>query len=583
MASYLTAKLVGEGFAAPDGDKTLPIDVPYAKLSEWLVDRKQVPSDWNRKLQAIQAKAAEAVRQLPPGFLSQFEGGDEAAVDYFLARQVLAKLEETAEKSLLGSLKGAAGDWHKIVRAYEYNLIYVAEAAQTLSRNADYEAPFFKKQAAKYQQQLSDLERRKADAHKSAAAAAAEYEQECIAHGISGGDIRGGLLSLTADLPALVVDAVEALQAEGVSQGLQYYSAVATSQQGQQQAADAAVPAGTAPQLLPVLCEVRDGRTEPPAAAAGLAQEQEAGQPPAAAAGGSGRGPELEWDLGADLEALEAAAGDRSVPGDAAAGISWDLDAADMAVAGSEAAGADEAAAGVISWDVEVEAAEEGGQDVEAAPTDSSTGAADVSWDIGISGEGEDSSQKAAAPAHAASAASKAAVVAAADESATTRRLIGDAGYRAQLLDDLFELRAFLRQRLQELSGRSSALLMAAAAQQAEQHIGTDTAAAMLAAVDAALAKLSGDKLKQLIALRISSRYLDRLVTRLQQKGAQEAKFLRAAADAEQSRGEVQRQLMTDSAKLSLLVKQTRQAKEEVERTLSAKLGQRINVMGELV
>jgi hypothetical protein len=37
MASYLTAKLVGEGFAAPDGDKTLPIDVPYAKLSEWLV------------------------------------------------------------------------------------------------------------------------------------------------------------------------------------------------------------------------------------------------------------------------------------------------------------------------------------------------------------------------------------------------------------------------------------------------------------------------------------------------------------------------------------------------------------------
>jgi hypothetical protein len=31
------------------------------------------------------------------------------------------------------------------------------------------------------------------------------------------------------------------------------------------------------------------------------------------------------------------------------------------------------------------------------------------------------------------------------------------------------------------------------------------------------------------------------------------------------------------------LVKQTRQAKEEVERALSAKLGRRINVMGELV
>lgn len=155
------------------------------------VDRKQVPADWNRKLQAIQAKAAAAVRELPPGFLGQFEGaggpwplclqahswdsqhedssiysarkaaaaaaaslitsnrslpcppphllappehhlittlppcrpagGEDAPLDYFQAQRVLAKLSETAEKSLLGSLKGAAGEWDKVVRAYEYN------------------------------------------------------------------------------------------------------------------------------------------------------------------------------------------------------------------------------------------------------------------------------------------------------------------------------------------------------------------------------------------------------------------------------------------------------------------------------
>jgi hypothetical protein len=38
------------------------------------VDRKQVPSDWSRKLQAIQARAAAAARELPPGFLGQLEG-----------------------------------------------------------------------------------------------------------------------------------------------------------------------------------------------------------------------------------------------------------------------------------------------------------------------------------------------------------------------------------------------------------------------------------------------------------------------------------------------------------------------------
>lgn len=37
MASYLTAKLVGEGFAKPDADSTLPIDIRYEKLGEWLV------------------------------------------------------------------------------------------------------------------------------------------------------------------------------------------------------------------------------------------------------------------------------------------------------------------------------------------------------------------------------------------------------------------------------------------------------------------------------------------------------------------------------------------------------------------
>ena len=140
------------------------------------VDRKQVPADFNRKLQAIQvrrpagrsllpqllllskaalqrslaaarsprpaassrsdltpphrppltsfttqAKVGEAVQQLPSGFLGRFEGGDEAPLDYFLARQVLGQLAEGAEKGFLGGLKGAAGEWEKLVKAYEYN------------------------------------------------------------------------------------------------------------------------------------------------------------------------------------------------------------------------------------------------------------------------------------------------------------------------------------------------------------------------------------------------------------------------------------------------------------------------------
>lgn len=56
----------------------------------------------------------------------------------------------------------------------------------------------------------------------------------------------------------------------------------------------------------------------------------------------------------------------------------------------------------------------------------------------------------------------------------------------------------------------------------------------------------------------------------------------RAAREAEARRGEAQRQLMADSAKLAVLVKRTRAAKEEAERVLGAKLGRRINIMGEI-
>ncbi len=59
-------------------------------------------------------------------------------------------------------------------------VLHVGEAALTLGRNTDYEIPFHKKQAARLQQQMGDLERRQAEALKSASAAAADYEQVSV-------------------------------------------------------------------------------------------------------------------------------------------------------------------------------------------------------------------------------------------------------------------------------------------------------------------------------------------------------------------------------------------------------------------
>lgn len=272
----------------------------------------------------------------------------------------------------------------------------------------------------------------------------AHLPQECRQLGIDSSNIRGGLLGLTAELPALAGAAVEALQGEGITQGIDYYAALLGSQQ---QGGKGGSQAAAAEAVLPTLREVREGRTAPPAepaAETGFAAAAEAG-----AAGGGGA-LEVDWDLGAALEAVGGSEEGGSGGGAAAGGISWDLDASDLAAAET----APGAAPGVISWDVEVEAGAEG--EGGSGETGASSAPVEISWDIELSGVGEDTTASeqpetgaaadSAAAAAGPSAAAEAVAAAEAEEPAAVRRLVADAAYRAQLLDDLYELRAFLMQ-----------------------------------------------------------------------------------------------------------------------------------------
>ena len=270
--------------------------------------------------------------------------------------------------------------------------------------------------------------------------------QECRQLGIDSSNIRAGLLGLTAELPALAGAAVEALQADGITRGIDYYAAlVGSQQQGSEAGAAAAADA-----VLPTLREVREGRTAPPAAepSAAVIEAAEAG----AAAGGSGA-LEVDWDLGAALEAVGGGEEDGSGGGGAlAGGISWDLDATELAAAETGPG----AAPGVISWDVEVEVAAEGEGEGGSSEAGASSAPVEISWDIELSGVGEDTTASEQPGAGAASgsgtaaagaaAAAEAVAAAEAEEPAAVRRLVADAAYRAQLLDDLHELRAFLMQ-----------------------------------------------------------------------------------------------------------------------------------------
>jgi len=75
--------------------------------------RKHIPTDWRKRLQAIQAAAAAEMKSLPADF------DQTASVSYFSATHIRDRLAGSAEKGMFGGLKGIAGTWDKIVKAYE--------------------------------------------------------------------------------------------------------------------------------------------------------------------------------------------------------------------------------------------------------------------------------------------------------------------------------------------------------------------------------------------------------------------------------------------------------------------------------
>jgi hypothetical protein len=491
--------------------------------------------------------------EYPQHYSFIYTGEEDAPIDYFMAKEILAKLTETAERGLLGSLKGTAGTWERIAKAYESNLFQAAEGGLTLARNVDFEIPYFKKQAAKNQHLMSDLEKRSTECLKSAVVAANEFQKELETMGIPAGSVgttnslpglKKALNALTTQLPERMGTAVEAVKAPGVGDACTYYTAFI-----KEMVSSDADSAST--EELVTLNEIREGRTEAPKETSFPGLGESSGGAAGAAGGGidwgveeeAGTGGEVQWDIGGD----DTTAGDAS-------GISWDFET--VAV-------------------TETDTATHDGGDGDAS-------AAGISWDIGISATSdvELTGSAVGTSTSAAGGGTGGIFAAGADVAPEISRLIVDAAYRAKLLDDLHELRAFLKARVNELASENQSLLASAPTE--ISSIDKAAAASMQTSVDSAIAALTESRTVQLVSLASSAVYCDRLASALARQGGQEGKFRRAAADADARKAEVQRHLVSDSAKLAELVKRTKEVKAGVEAALSTKLGRRVNIQGEI-
>ncbi|KAM0917580.1 hypothetical protein ACQ4PT_009096 [Festuca glaucescens] len=93
----------------PSDIRSLPIDIAFARLQEWLVDRKRVPHDWRKRLAA---SAPASPPPLPPS---------------------RGTFTPTSSPS------SSKGEWESIAKAYEKDHIFLGEAAQIMVQNVNYD------------------------------------------------------------------------------------------------------------------------------------------------------------------------------------------------------------------------------------------------------------------------------------------------------------------------------------------------------------------------------------------------------------------------------------------------------------
>ncbi|KAH8023724.1 hypothetical protein HPB51_015264 [Rhipicephalus microplus] len=196
-----------------DDEVLLPIDIQTNKLLDWLISRRHCNKDWQAKALVVREKINGAIQDMPEvEEITNLLAG--TYIHYFHCQRIVEILKDTeaSTKNLFGRYSSQRmKDWQEIIRLYEKDSVYLAEAAQMIIRTVNYEVPALKRQIAKCQQIQEEAVKKEADYAKHAQDLRDRYQQECKQLGIKGECIKKELLSLLDELPGLFESAVKEL------------------------------------------------------------------------------------------------------------------------------------------------------------------------------------------------------------------------------------------------------------------------------------------------------------------------------------------------------------------------------------
>ena len=198
---------VAEGF---DSEQSLPVDITYKDIIEWLTDRKKIKKEWNVNYKVLKGKLDKAQKDLLGSIQQQVTKEDCSKIVQILQRHeeqeeglvynqvkqifdLLLKVENT-DKSLLGYYNSAKlKEWNTLVKSYESDNLHLAEASQILNSNIKFIIPSMKDEINKTRKYIDDCERRKNECLRSAKEFRNKYAAECVKYGVKGNDVRSEL------------------------------------------------------------------------------------------------------------------------------------------------------------------------------------------------------------------------------------------------------------------------------------------------------------------------------------------------------------------------------------------------------
>lgn len=523
-------------------EEQLPIDIDYAKLLDWLVDRQRIPRNWHILLKSARTLTRTALSNTPSTLhepLNIPSLTPHQNLPYYTVRAVFQKLTDPSappewgsqEKDLFARYKSSLHrSWSDALSAFEKKHAYLADAAQQLVHNADSEAPTLKASIVKLNTDIADSVRREGTSVRAAQDAKQRFLDACREFELDPDrtDYETQLIKRVDErVPKVLAEVVQLIKEQNFGDALKYYQEFANF---------------TAKEPVEDLCstvkEVRQGDVDQ------LTRKvKEVPQ-------------EIQWGGGAEVD-MPAPLNDDSNAAEVDWGIEVDTSGIEIEASGERKSSGPPGQPGseaAINWDVENTATSGGidwGDNIATAETTATSGDADNTQEV----------------------------------DALT---LADAGARERCLTDLLELAAFLRQRTAELS-RSAESEIGLVVQQSSiwpnsiKRVSTDRVKDMQAGVDRAIEGINSGETRKLLALQSNRKRLERAARAVVEKKLIAERTERSIGALQERRARAGQELVRESSQLKELGNVTRDVKRWTEEALSEMFrGRAVNILGEI-